>query len=177
MKRPRFTAADAERASKAWGANCGPAAIAAIMHLTLDEVRPYMGDFERKHYTNPTLMFATLGRLREAGICRSWRIGPKLWPAYGLVRIQWEGPWMRPGVPIAARYRHTHWVGAATVNDRIGVFDVNALANGSGWADVEDWSEILVPHLISECVPGGDGRWLITHAIEVELAEAEALAS
>ncbi|WP_316184690.1 hypothetical protein [Bradyrhizobium sp. SZCCHNRI1003] len=171
MKRPKFSQADGERASDEWGCNCGPGAIAAIMLLTLDEVRPHMGDFERKRYTNPTLMFETLDRLRAAGVCRSWRVGPKLWPAYGLVRIQWEGPWMEPGVPMRARYRHTHWVGAATVNDRIGVFDINALNNGSGWSRVEDWSTILVPWLIKECVPRGNGKWQITHAIDVVLPE------
>jgi protein gp37 len=59
---PRFSAADVERANAEWGANCGPAAIAAIMGMTLDEVRPHLGDFESKHYTNPTLMFAVLDR-------------------------------------------------------------------------------------------------------------------
>lgn len=36
----RFTLEDAQRASQEWGANCGPGAIAAIMGMTLDEVRP-----------------------------------------------------------------------------------------------------------------------------------------
>ena len=36
---PRFTADDAHRAHREWGANCGPTAIAAICRLTLDEVR------------------------------------------------------------------------------------------------------------------------------------------
>jgi hypothetical protein len=171
MKRPRFTQQDAERASDEWGCNCGPSAIAAILQLTLDEVRPHMGDFETKRYTNPTLMFETLDRLRVAGVCRGWRPGPKLWPAYGLVRIQWEGPWTEPGVPMRVRYRHTHWVGAAQANDRIGVFDINAMNNGSGWCRVEDWRDTLVPFIIEECVPRGNGKWHITHAIEVSLPE------
>jgi hypothetical protein len=60
MIAPRFTEADANRAHDEWGANCGPGAIAAILALTLDELRPYMGDFESKRYTNPTLMWATV---------------------------------------------------------------------------------------------------------------------
>src|SRR5580700_11291869 len=49
---PRFTPADADRAYEEWGMNCGPSALAAVMGMTFDEVRPHMGDFERKHYTN-----------------------------------------------------------------------------------------------------------------------------
>jgi len=80
---PKFSAADAERAADEWGMNCGPGAIAAIFGLTLDQVRPFMGDFERKRYTNPTLMFDTLHRLYKAGICRGWRKEVKAWPTYG----------------------------------------------------------------------------------------------
>jgi len=57
---PRFTEADANRAWEEWGANCGPAALAVVAGLSLDEVRPYLVDFEQKGYTNPTLMFQSL---------------------------------------------------------------------------------------------------------------------
>jgi hypothetical protein len=56
----RISVEDAEHANDVWGCNCGPGALAAITGLTLDQVRPHMGDFERKRYTNPTLMFAAL---------------------------------------------------------------------------------------------------------------------
>lgn len=36
----RFTVEEAEGAGKVWGANCGPGAIAGILGMTLDEVRP-----------------------------------------------------------------------------------------------------------------------------------------
>ena len=51
ISKPRFTAEAADRAYDEWGANCGPGAIAAICGLTLDELRPHMGDFEGKRYT------------------------------------------------------------------------------------------------------------------------------
>ena len=53
---------DLERAAREWGANCGPAAIAEISGLTLDELRPHMDafGFDRKRYTNPTMMFGVL---------------------------------------------------------------------------------------------------------------------
>lgn len=159
---PRFNFDDAERAFNDWGANCGPGAVAAIARMTLDEVRPYLGDFERKGYTNPTLMFEIL---RNLGL-RVSLTKPPDWPTYGLVRVQWEGPWMNPGVPMAARYRHTHWVGAARRNGSIGVFDINCI-NSGGWVSLEDWSSVIVPYLIEHHARKSSGGWHLTHAIEV----------
>jgi len=167
MSALRFTLEDAQRASLEWGANCGPGAVAAVMGMTLDEVRPHLGDFETKRYTNPTLMRETLDRI---GRKYSYLKPPLTWPQYGLARIQWHGPWMLPGVPIGARYRKTHWVGAwSTAKRGIGIFDINAMASG-GWIALEDWGNSLVPWLLAEAVPRADGQWSITHAIEVDRA-------
>jgi len=159
--KPRFSLEDADRAHEEWGANCGPGALAAIMGMTLDEVRPHMGDFERKHYTNPTLMNDAL---RSIG--RPWRKIGAIWPQYGLVRVQWEGPWTEPGVPMRARYRYTHWIGATLVNGQVGVFDINCIDNGSGWVSLGNWETIVVPHLTA-LYPRASGKWHITHAIEI----------
>lgn len=158
----RFTEDDARRAFDDWGSNCGPGAIAAVVGMTLDELRPHLGDFERKGYTNPTLMFEILRRLNLRVTVN------KLpdWPSFGLVRIQWEGPWMNPGIPMAARYRHTHWVAGARRNGSIGVFDINCM-NSGGWVPLEDWSSAVVPFLIRHHAKGASGGWHITHAIEV----------
>jgi len=168
---PRFSYEDMCRANEEWGANCGPGAIAAICGLTLDELRPHLGDFEEKGYTNPTLMFEILERIgaqiRVRSIAANLKT-PLTWPDYGLVRIQWEGPWCAPGVPMAARYRHTHWIGANGRNPRnIGIWDVNCMNNGTGWVSLENWRAIAVPHILRACVPRADGGWHLTHAIEV----------
>lgn len=168
LRRPktaRFTIEEAMRATDEWGCNCGPAAIAGICNLTLDQVRPHMGGFETKRYTNPTMMFNALSSL---GVGWSLTTDQPNWPCYGLARIQWEGPWTKPGVPMRARYRHTHWVGACQLApDNIGIFDINCIANGSGWTDLKSWSDNLVPWLLEEIAPKADGKWHITHAIEV----------
>src|SRR3990167_7106632 len=132
---PCFTSADAESAAEAWGCNCGPGALAAILGMTLDAVRPHMGDFERKEYTNPTLMFAALKSAAPGRYAtKELRTGGKAgwdWPRWGLCRVQWEGPWTRPGVPMRVRYRHTHWIGScAFSNENIGIFDINCIENG-----------------------------------------------
>jgi hypothetical protein len=162
--RHHFTADDARRAHEEWGANYGPGALAAITGLTLDEVRSHLQGFDGKRYTNPTMMF---GALDSIGL--RWRRLPAAeWPAYGLARIQWHGPWMRPGVSIGARYRRTHWIGACSSPGTVAIFDINAMANGSGWCSLKDWGEQLVPWLLKECMPQADGDWTLTHAIEVE---------
>jgi hypothetical protein len=130
--------------------------------MTLDQVRPHMGDFEKKRYTNPTLMFSAL---KSIG-CR-WLKTSRKWPDYGLARIQWEGPWTAEGVPIHVRYRYTHWVGAAKHGAEIGIFDINCLNNGSGWCSLENWRTMLVPVLLEETHPLADSKWHVTHAIEV----------
>lgn len=169
----RFSLADAERASDEWGCNCGPSALAAVTGRTLDEVRPLMGDFEKKRYTNPTLMFESLKR---SGVKFWWNIGSV--PTHGLARVQWEGPWTKPGVPMRVRYRHTHWIGiknpesASIANpfdphSNAGIFDINAM-NGGGWISFRDWSTILVPWLLGECEPKADGKWHFTHFVQID---------
>lgn len=163
---PLFTPADAERAYDAWGCNCGPTALAAICGLTLDEARALLPGFDRRRYTNPSMMSHAL---REAGR-GSRQIDPvDCFPAWGLLRVQWEGPWMAPGVPIAARYRYTHWVGAhrRASDGEQGVFDCNQMDNGSGWGSLENWRAITAPWIIGH-IPRASGAWHITHAIEVE---------
>ena len=162
----KFSRDDADRAHAEWGANCGPGALAAIMGMTLDEVRAHLIGFDAKRYTNPSMMNAAL---RSIG--RPWRKIGADWPSYGLVRVQWEGPWTNPGVPHRARYRFTHWIGAAcgADPDNPGVFDINAMANGSGWVSRADWVAHIVPWVIEHCVDQrASGRWHLTHAIEVE---------
>lgn len=163
---PRFTLVDVN--SAAWRPNCGPTALAAICGLTLDEVRRHMPGFESKGYTNPTMM---LDALRSIG--RPWSAlrpgasgAPLPWPGWGLCRIQWEMPL---GVPARALYRYTHWIGAAREprGDEQGVWDVNALGNGTGWCDRDNWSEHLVPHLVAD-IERATGGWHVTHAIEVQ---------
>lgn len=171
MMLPRFTSEDMRRANETWGANCGPGSIAAIFGMTLDEVRPFMAaeGFETKRYTNPRMMLAILRRLNSSQFRRPWliKVDKITWPNWGLARIQWEGPWTNPGVPMRARYRHTHWVGAATGKNGVGIFDINAMGNGSGWCPLTDWVHVIVPWILEECVPRASGGYHLTHSIEV----------
>lgn len=167
----RFTLDDAQQAADAWGFNCGPGALCAVLGMTPDEIRQHLGDFERKRYTNPTLMASILRGL-NVPYKQVWRSDSlclkTTYPTFGLVRLQWGGPWTEAGVPMRARYRHTHWV---AMRNRPGalteVFDINAMCAG-GWIDRLEWQCRLVPWLLKEAVPRANGEFWPTHCWEIE---------
>lgn len=164
----RFGIDDAQHAVDTWGFNCGPGAICAVLDLTPIEVLPLMGDFERKGYTDPKLMVEVLARA-GATFTQVYRSDePKDFPPvrFGLVRVQWGGPWTKPGVPMIARQRHTHWVAMCQGPVHVHVFDVNAVCVG-GWIPWEEWFYKLMPWLAGEVVPKWDGRIWPTHILEV----------
>lgn len=162
-QRVRFDVHEANAAADAWGFNCGPGALCAVLRLTPAELRPTLGDFESKGYTNPTLMAEVLRAhgVRHTPVYRRDEPG-RCSLNFGLMRVQWAGPWTRPGVPMAARYRQTHWV--AVAGDE--VFDINAMCVG-GWIGRLEWESKLVPWLIREACPKGCGEWWPTHGWEL----------
>jgi hypothetical protein len=180
MRPLKFTFEEANAAYETWGFNCGPAAVAAICGLSINELRPHLGDFETKHYTNPTLMRTILLNLVGRGVFFTWHDGNReqlSWPSYGLARVQWEGPWTEPGVPMAARYRHTHWVGVNGHNHSdIGIWDVNCLNNGTGWVSFRDWHTIIVPHIVKCCHPRASGKWHLSHSVEIKTLRLQSYA-
>jgi hypothetical protein len=166
IPRSPFTQAEANRATDEWGFNCGPAALAALLQKTSEEVRPLLGDFEAKRYMSPAMMRAALKRVpsefKVRGTLQTESPGPA-WPQFGLVRIQWGGPWCRPEASARARHRKTHWIATQKLGGERFVFDVN----GCVWGPYSGWESILIPWLIENVVPGGDGIWWPTHVIEV----------
>lgn len=57
----------------------------------------------------------------------------------------------------------------------VGVFDINALANGSGWVAQVDWERLVVPFILEE-YPRANGNWHITHSIEIDREAARSAA-
>jgi hypothetical protein len=106
------------------------------------------------------MMYAAL---RSLGIC--WNSIAD-WPTLGLVRIQWEGPWTAPGVPIAARYRHTHWVASRYTDAGVRIFDINCMCVG-GWVPLTEWSGQVVPWLLKQVEPKANGNWHKTHMLKI----------
>ena len=111
---------DTIEAGDAWGANCGPMSLAAVLGLpTVEAARELVQPF--RGFMSPTDMRAAVGKACDRRLCRylgraTLAVGdPYPWPEPGvlsLVRIQWLGPWCGPGVNPRAAYRYTHFVGA-----------------------------------------------------------------
>ena len=162
--RARFTPDEGDGAAYEWGFNCGPGALCLLFGLTPDEVRPHLDGFERKGYTNPTLMY---GALRSLGKIWTWkRLRPPVYPKVGgIVRMQWGGPWCAPGVPPRVAYRNTHWIASWHDGEQLWFGDVNAIVDG-GWLPDWVWGTRVAPWLI-QCEARGDGLWWPTHILEV----------
>lgn len=166
-----FTAEELERAWVEWSCNCGPSALAVATRKHIDAIRGRIPKFDERYYTNPTMM---VGALRSFGVEFRWTRDAERaieWPKNGLARIQWGGPWTAPGVPIPARYRHSHWVAVATIDGMAtlagspgrGIWDVNC----PHWISFENWKDVLVPEILRNCEPKASGEWWVTDAIEV----------
>jgi hypothetical protein len=36
-----------------------------------------------------------------------------------------------------------------------------------GWTSLKAWSEIMVPYILKEAVPRANGKWHLTHVVEI----------
>lgn len=161
----KFDDADIATANATWGCNCGPAAIAASLGKTLDDVRPVVEaeGFSSKRYMNPTMVGNAIRRL---GAKIGSSVGNAKFPRLGIARIQWTGPWTAPGANPKWGYHYTHWIATwlmeAGVNPNwFCIFDVNG-----GLTNQDDWERRIVPDLTRQ-ISRADGRYIVTHRWEV----------
>lgn len=169
-----FDLTETQKACDEWNFNCGPASLCAILNKTPSEIRPYLCDFEKKHYTNPKLMRQILDGMN---IKYQWHIIPytippmNTWHDNSLIRIQWDGPWTEPTRPMIARQRHTHWIACRHNGTFVAeIYDINAMCCG-GWISVNEWIDQLVPWLLKECEPKANGLWWQTHQVIINNRE------
>lgn len=149
---------DVDEAHAEWKCNCGPAALAAVLRVPCQSVRPLFPLFPGRAWCNPTDMQIALGLTRAV-----WKkCRPPAAPTYGLCFLQITGPWTQPGVPVAAAYRHTHWVGVAQQPACRMVYDVN----GGQWTPRPWWETNILAEII-KATPRATG-WRLRAAIEVQ---------
>lgn len=150
---------DIDAAHAQWKANCGPCSLAAILKKDVNDVRQFLNGFDKRGYMNPTHMKEALHLAGQHFTIK------KTIPTFGLAFIQFTGTWTKPGAPIAAAYRHTHWVGVAHPKPFwTFLYDVNI--EGGQWVEKMWWEENVLP-LIADAHKGADGKYFIRTAIEI----------
>lgn len=155
-----FTEADMEDAANDWGANCGPSALAFFLQVPLNHVRSIIPGFEEKGFTSPTMMKQALVAFDQPIVACDAADKHNIFSADEpcLVRIQWTGPWTKPGANPKWAYRQTHWICTYMVERQAAmVFDCNGGVRG-----YQSWMREIVP-LIVQSVPRADGDWFPTH--------------
>lgn len=145
----KFDADLSSDANEEWGANCGAHSIAAVCGLPLEVIRPHIPNF--RGWMNPTQVSGTLASLGRAFTLTKGLKTQEL--CTGINRVQWEGPWLEPGRPPAAAYRHTHYVAHF------------ADPAGSGWVlctAICPWAWVHRTEWKKQTLGRGD-LWHITH--------------
>lgn len=117
---------DVSQCIKLFRASCGPVSLAAVLGTSVLEVMKFFPRFPRVDYTTYADMSYAL---EMCGADHSK--GDSTFPTTGLLLLQLQGRWTRPGVPVPVQLRYTHWIGC-----RNGfIFDVNV----GDWLERHDW--------------------------------------
>jgi|GEM_PF-1608872 len=151
---------DLSIAQVVFGANCGPAALAACLSRDIKDIMRLLPHFEdeNRRYTNLTAMKAALS---AASV--SFEVKRIVFPSTGLALIQWTGPWTDKHFFSRWSLCHTHWV--AVDGDMI--YDI---FNGI-WQTKEDWARCVVPIYLKD-LPQAAG-WQIKYGLEVSRCSSE----
>lgn len=123
-----YTTAQAAAAHDQWNAMCGHYSIAAATGRPLEDIRT--AGVPLKGWMNPSMISQTLRALgvsymkvpfagigdyttpesaRESSDAMLHLVGSDPGQS-AILRIQWEGSWMNPGVPKGAQYQRTHYI-------------------------------------------------------------------
>lgn len=167
-----FNQSHVAEANRLWGCNCGPAALAAVLGITLEQARVAVEKtgFADRGYMNPTMMADAIGHAggkiverMELPLDRRIACDTDYFSDGGLARIQWTGPWTAKGANHKWAYRATHWIATCRLNNvQWMVYDVNG-----GSMLFDHWLEHVVPE-ITATIKRADGGWFITHSWKVE---------
>ena len=129
-----FSPWDMEVAAVNFDAACGHGALAAAVGCQVCYAMQYFG---AGGWVNIPMMKSALA---HANVCFDSVDGWDQTGACAVTMIQFLGPWMNPGVPVAARCQHRHWV--ATREGM--VWDCNT----GKWQTREEWEKEVPPLLM-----------------------------
>ena len=145
--RLKFTAQQYYAAYKAYGANCGYGAAAAILGITPDDVRRLVPGAEKAGGIG-------VKEMRSAIVRSGWGyrdIGANP-PSYGVAVVKFGGE-ENPG----------HWV--AVCGSKI--LDSYSMSLSSGWIDAARWGREIAPK-VAKYFPGTTNKWWFDFGLEIE---------
>lgn len=154
---------DIDAANASLGASCGHAALAAITGREVKDVwHSARLAFEARQYVSAPAMEDALSLVVSR---LNWRHGSsaRVFPVRGLVLIQWEGPWMAPGLPFGAQLARTHWIAVDRTDAGEMIYDINQ----DGWRMTADWERATVPQIIAT-IKRATGAYHVRKAYEVQ---------
>lgn len=155
------TPIDVDYEAERWGANCGPAALAATLGTSVAAVRDFCEPW--RGYMGVPQMAAALHKAHRPFDHTPLRL--RIWAGYSpllmlemrdlsidatspvLLLLGWDGPW-RDVPRAAATYRH--WIAVAHDAEGPYVYDVDV-----SWTPLKDWCETVVPTLLPKRATGG----------------------
>lgn len=159
----RYVPPDAMQAFDEWKATCGPAAMAAACCVPVGSLRPIFQKLHYKGWTTPTMMKQALYDYGRTIVVRG-TFKQFLDGVAGVAFLQIQGPWLGPGKPVAAAYKHTHWV----ASDGAGwVYDLNAADGFSfgAWRPLARWAAEVMAGVVNH--HRGATGWHIRQSYEV----------
>lgn len=169
---------DAEEAHKAFGANCGPTALAALLGRPVMAVRPAFPWFPQTPWCSPNqLVEAVHAAMPGALVHRVYpRVHapedsfaaclPSAFQSHGLATIQIDGPWCQLS-DVRVAYRYTHTVASRMLGGELWIYDINAgpSERPGAWAPFVWWAEHVMAALVRD--EKRATGWLVKVAFEV----------
>lgn len=142
---------DVEVANRVFGANCGPAALAAVLSLQVCDIMQYFTHFETRRFTTIRDMSQAL-----SACCIEFTLGTDV-PDFGLLLLQVDGPWtIYRGAQRWSR-KHSHWIAVCSQH----VYDINV----GDWMPLLDWQQFIMPELV-DATRYATG-WSVAHSVRV----------
>lgn len=158
MSTTLYTPPDVYAANTAWGASCGPGALAALLREPVMGLRAL---FPRP-WTTPTVMGAAL-RARSIRTRDEYQLPLDRVFGRGLAFLQLQGRW--DNAPVRVQYQHTHWISFHRLEGLLYVYDVNA-GDGGGWSPFKVWRDATLREICARH-RGASGVWYPRLAMEV----------
>lgn len=156
-----FCPPDVMEAQQAWGANSGPASLAAILRRPVMELARFFPNFVANKCIYPVLMMEaiTMATKQEPNVTRYKGAGSRgrIFPVKGVACVQFSGPWdsgphLWPSSEAKLKSRgkkqlkHAHWLASRATSCGVMIYDVTV----QQWLVLDEWTDDVLPALLDD---------------------------